>query len=81
MALYRNGGGPNHYSHVWSVTKSIVSTLVGIAIGEHKISGLDATLAELLPDHVGGMSPAQRSATLRELLTMSAGVQRRACRT
>jgi hypothetical protein len=32
LELRRNGGGPNHYSHVWSVTKSVVSTLVGIAI-------------------------------------------------
>ena len=44
LELYRDGGGPNHYSHVWSVTKSVVSTLVGIAIAEGKISSLDATL-------------------------------------
>ena len=42
LELYRNGGGPNHYSHVWSVTKSVVSTLVGIAIAEGKIGSLDA---------------------------------------
>src|SRR5215212_5072208 len=40
LELYRNGGGPNHYSHLWSVTKSVVSTLVGIAIAEGKISSL-----------------------------------------
>lgn len=73
LELYRNGGGPNHYSHVWSVTKSVVSTLVGIAIAEGKISSLDATLPELLPDHAAKMSPDQRSITLRQLLTMSAG--------
>jgi CubicO group peptidase (beta-lactamase class C family) len=74
LDLYRNGGGPNHYSHVWSVTKSVVSTLVGIAIAEGKIRSLDATLPELLPDHVAEMSADQRSATLRHLLTMSAGI-------
>jgi len=73
LELYRNGGGPNHYSHLWSVTKSVVSTLVGIAIAEGKISSLDATLPELLPDHAAKMSPDQRSITLRQLLTMSAG--------
>ena len=56
LELYRNGGGPNHYSHVWSVTKSVVSTLVGIAIAEGKISSVDATLPELLPDHAAKMS-------------------------
>jgi CubicO group peptidase (beta-lactamase class C family) len=74
LELYRNGGGPNRYSHVWSVTKSVVSTLVGIAIAEGKISSLDATLPELLPDHAAKMSADQRSITLRQLLTMSAGV-------
>ena len=44
LELYRSSGGPTHYSHVWSVTKSVVSTLVGIAIAEGKISSLDATL-------------------------------------
>jgi CubicO group peptidase (beta-lactamase class C family) len=71
LELYRNGGGPNHYSHVWSVTKSVVSTLVGIAIAEGKISSLDATLPELLPDHAATMTVDQRSVTLRQLLTMS----------
>ena len=74
VELYRNGGGPNHYSHVWSVTKSVVSTLVGIAIAEGKISSLDATLPELLPDHAAQMSADQRSITLRQLLSMSAGI-------
>ena len=73
LELYRDGGGPNHYSHVWSVTKSVVSTLVGIAIAEGKISSLDATLPELLPDNAAQMSHDQRSITLRQLLTMSAG--------
>jgi CubicO group peptidase (beta-lactamase class C family) len=73
LELYRNGGGPNHYSHVWSVTKSVVSTPVGIAIAEGKISSLDATLPELLPDNAAQMSPDQRSITLRQVLTMSAG--------
>ena len=74
LELYRNGGGPDHYSHVWSVTKSVVSTLVGIAIAEGKIRSLDATLPELLRDHAAKMSAEQRSITLRQLLTMSAGI-------
>jgi CubicO group peptidase (beta-lactamase class C family) len=57
---------------VWSVTKSVVSALVGIAIEEGRLS-LDAPLSQLLPDHAGQMSPSVAGATLRQLLTMTAG--------
>ncbi len=56
-----------------SVTKSVVSTLIGIAIGDGLIGGLDDTLAQLLPQDVDVMSPAVRATTLRQLLTMDAG--------
>ena len=62
------------HHHVWSVTKSIISTLVGIAIGEGKIPGVDATLAQLLPDHAEAMTPAVAGTTLEQLLTMTAGL-------
>ena len=48
LAHYRNGSKPEEALHVWSVTKSVVSALIGIAIAEKIISGLDATLPELL---------------------------------
>lgn len=62
------------HHHVWSVTKSIVSTLVGIAIGEGRILGVGATLAELLPEHAEAMTPAVAGITLEQLLTMTAGL-------
>ena len=62
------------HHHVWSVTKSIVSTLVGIAIGEGKVPGVDATLAQLLPDHAEDMRPVVAGITLEQLLTMTAGL-------
>ncbi len=55
---YYDGSTADSVWDVESVTKSIVSTLVGIAIAEGKISGVDATLAELLPDSAAGMSRA-----------------------
>ncbi len=61
------------HQHVWSVTKSIISTLVGIAIGEAKIPDVEATLAELLPDHAESMTPVVAGITLEQLLTMTAG--------
>ena len=60
------------YADLQSVTKSVVSTLIGIAIGEGKISGVDATLAELLPQY-RSMDPRAARTTIRQLLTMTAG--------
>lgn len=67
------GWSADTYWDVESVTKSILSTLVGIAIGEGKISDLDRTLAQLLPDHRADMRRAVATTTLRELVTMTAG--------
>jgi CubicO group peptidase (beta-lactamase class C family) len=49
LAHYRNGSKPEDALHVFSVTKSVASALIGIAIDEKIISGLNATLPELLP--------------------------------
>ncbi|MET0887954.1 MAG: serine hydrolase [Mycetocola sp.] len=70
---YYDSVATDHH-HVWSVTKSIISTLVGIAIGEGKIPGIDATLAQLLPDHAEEMAPGVAGITLEQLLTMTAGL-------
>ena len=63
---------PEQHWAVQSVTKSIMSTLVGIAVEDGTLH-LDSTLAELLPDRRQMMSEPVRSATLRQLLTMKAG--------
>jgi len=64
---------PTEQAHIYSVTKSVVSILVGIAIDEGRLR-LDQTLADLLPEHVSVMTPAQRAITLKQLITMTAGV-------
>lgn len=71
---YRHEATPTTHTHVWSVAKSVVSTLAGIAIAEGKIDDLDQTVAELLPQHRRQMSAAMSRATLRQLLTMSSGL-------
>ncbi|BDZ63375.1 serine hydrolase domain-containing protein [Agromyces mangrovi Wang et al. 2018] len=55
------------------VTMSVISTLIGIAIADGSVSGVDATLAELLPDDVDRMSAATADATLDQVLTHTAG--------
>jgi CubicO group peptidase (beta-lactamase class C family) len=64
---------PQEYADLQSVTKSVVSTLIGIAIGEGKIAGVDAKLAELLPQYRSVMDPRVARTTIRQLLTMTAG--------
>jgi CubicO group peptidase (beta-lactamase class C family) len=73
VAHYRNESKPQDALHVWSVTKSFVSALIGIAIDEKIISGLDATLLELLPRYQKYLNAEQKSITLRQLMSMTAG--------
>ena len=65
--------GSSDYHQVFSVTKSVISTLIGIAIAERAIPSVDATLAELLPDHAEQMTKAVAKTTLKQLLTMKGG--------
>lgn len=58
---------------VASVTKSVVSTLVGVAVADGDL-GLHQTLRELLPSYAGVMAPRVGSITVRQLLTMTAGL-------
>ena len=70
---YFNKRRPVDQAHVWSVTKSVISILVGIAVDEGRLR-VDQTLRELLPEHASSMTPQQASITLRHLLTMTAGM-------
>ncbi|GIH97004.1 hypothetical protein Psi01_76340 [Planobispora siamensis] len=54
---------------IFSVTKSVLSTLVGCALRDGLIE-LDASLGRLLG---AGVPPARRAVTVRHLLTMSGG--------
>lgn len=56
-----------------SVTKSVMSTLIGIAIGDGLIDGVDATLGELLPDRREEMTDEVAALTLHQVLTHTAG--------
>jgi CubicO group peptidase (beta-lactamase class C family) len=60
-------------SYLASARKSVLSVLYGPAIADRTIR-LDATLAELGIDDIGGLLPQERRATVRDLLTSSSGV-------
>lgn len=57
-----------------SVSKSVTSALVGIAIRDGKLPGIDATVPELFPEYVDHIAPDKRALKLEHILTMSAGL-------
>jgi CubicO group peptidase (beta-lactamase class C family) len=57
-----------------SITKSVVSLVLGIAIGKGQIAGIDQPVLPLLPEYADLRSPQKDKITLRDLLTMSQGL-------
>ena len=69
---YYDGSGPDTPHDVRSVTKTVTSLLVGIALSRGCLRSLDQTLGDLLgPD--APADPAKAAISLRDILTMSAG--------
>ena len=60
------------YVELQSATKSVISTLVGIALTKGDLKSLDQTVGELLPQHRSAMSESSARTTVRQL-TMTAG--------
>jgi CubicO group peptidase (beta-lactamase class C family) len=72
---YRQGIEASDGHDVRSVTKSFVSALVGIALRDRQLQGLDQTVEELLADHLPATAdPRLRRVTLKQLLTMTSGL-------
>jgi CubicO group peptidase (beta-lactamase class C family) len=58
-----------------SVTKSVISALVGIAAGSGAIRSLDAPVLDSFPEYADLQVPERRQITIRHALTMSAGFE------
>ena len=71
---FRPGGADSLYS-VRSVTKSVMSLLVGIAIQRGVIHGTDQTLGDLFRAPLPTLAPADAAITIGDLLTMTGGFQ------
>lgn len=67
---YAPGFGPDTPQPVYSITKSVVSLLIGIAVDEGLLD-LDTTLTDVLGDDVVGAHP---DVTIEHLLTMTSGL-------
>jgi CubicO group peptidase (beta-lactamase class C family) len=58
-----------------SVTKSVISALVGVASASRAISSLDAPLLDYFPEYTDLQVPERRRITIRHALGMSAGLE------
>jgi CubicO group peptidase (beta-lactamase class C family) len=77
FAYYQQGITGSSRMNVASVTKSVVSLLVGIAIERGVIVSVEEPLAAFFPEHAHGPGAAAlHRVTLRHLLTMSSGFAR-----
>lgn len=70
---YFNGYTADNALHVFSVTKSVISLLMGIAVDKGHINSIDQKVLEFFPDYrvVEGEKTIQRVA-IRDMLTMTA---------
>lgn len=71
--FYRDGD-PDKLRNVQSVEKSALSALVGIALAQGAIAGIDQPVVALVPEWAAlNDDPRTRTITVRHLLTMTAG--------
>lgn len=78
LEKYFDGYDRHYLQRCNSVTKSIASALIGIAIDKGYISGVDAKLLDFFPEYAGSIEnydARKASITLEHLLTMSAGFE------
>lgn len=72
---YFHGYDANRLHEIQSVTKSVTSLLVGIAIDQGKIRGIDQKFLDFFPDRPIANRDARKEAiTLKDVLTMSSGL-------
>ena len=68
---------PNRGRWMWSATKGVLSSLVGIAIDKGYIKSESQRMMDFFPDYIKGkINPKAYEITLRHLLTMSDGISR-----
>jgi CubicO group peptidase (beta-lactamase class C family) len=71
---YFNEGSLNQKDLLQSVAKSYTSALVGIALDEGCLSGVDQKMIDFFPDYADQIAdPRKRQVTIRDMLKMRAG--------
>lgn len=72
---YYNGFEPDSVHDVRSVTKSITSILIGIAIDKGYLANVDQKMADYLLPIIGSIDQDKNAITIEHLLTMSGGFE------
>lgn len=66
---------PETLHDIRSISKSVTSALVGIAIGSGAIRSVDQPILDFFPAYADLATPEKRSITIRHALTMATGLQ------
>jgi CubicO group peptidase (beta-lactamase class C family) len=78
---YYRGLRPSQTINVKSVSKTLLSPMVGIAIRDGLLAGVDQPVSELLPDYYevlagrGALDPRKNEIEIRHLLSMRTGIE------
>jgi CubicO group peptidase (beta-lactamase class C family) len=75
LERYYNGARASRPANVKSVSKSVMSALVGIAIDHGLIDGVETPIATYFPELSRDPDSARRHITVEDLLTMRSGLQ------
>jgi len=70
---YYGGFDRTSYFNMYSITKSVVSALVGRAVQQRLIDSLDQTILEFFPDYSVPDDERKAAITLRHVLSMTSG--------
>ncbi|MGI9257697.1 MAG: serine hydrolase domain-containing protein, partial [Gammaproteobacteria bacterium] len=72
---YFNGKGPSTIANVKSVSKSVISALIGIAIEAGHINGVEQPIADFFGDELAESDRMKSGIRVEDLLTMQSGLE------
>ncbi len=73
---YFHGAQRSYWANLKSVSKSVLSLLVGIAIDRGYLKGVGDTIGNFFPEYLGQTAdPAKNGITVEDLLTMRSGLE------
>ncbi|MCG8608603.1 beta-lactamase family protein [bacterium] len=66
---------PDDVTMVWGMANAIISTSIGLAIAEGFIESESSSISDFIPSEFGKLDEAKAGITLRDLLTMTSGIE------
>jgi CubicO group peptidase (beta-lactamase class C family) len=75
LEYYARGQGATRHANIKSAAKSVISTLVGIAIERKLIAGVDERIVRWFPHLLRDPDKRKQSITIGDLLTMRSGLE------